>query len=412
MSSYERQPRPSGADAINRKGIDAAAQSDDSPDRRVGYVGGHLLRRLERSKRRVRCLTRRPASLRQRVGEQTEGVEGDVLDRASVDSALPASRRASWRSARVALRARARKDIVLRLSRIYVPGLAVEYDYVTARQRLLADFPDVREVFATTAPATLLIVHSGADQRDAWRDAVLDVIGAREPVLLAKSFAGCRRRPERRRVGGVMLSLMRRARRFAVAVVLATFVAGAALAGEASVAKLAGRLGGGSPGMAAPGGRPRAPIDPRLRRDLPTRVRRVAAARDGPAYRPCGAGRDDPVPAGGLVAISAGAKALRRGGMPRARAAPSMVALLLLVNAPNLIALGVFGLALRGRLLPGPSAPVLTIVPAVIALSVVGATVLLPAVFHQRTAPRAGNVVNRRLSRRSSVRSSWALSRP
>jgi hypothetical protein len=84
---------------------------------------------------------------------------------------------------------------VLRLSRIYVPGLAVEYDYVTARQRLLADFPDVREVFATTAPATLLIVHSGADQRDAWRDAVLDAIGAREPGAARKVLRWRRRRP-------------------------------------------------------------------------------------------------------------------------------------------------------------------------------------------------------------------------
>jgi UDP-glucose 4-epimerase len=99
MSSYERQPRPSGAEAINRKGIDAAAQPMILLTGAGGYVGGRLLRRLERSKRRVRCLTRMPAVPQQQGGEQTEVVEGDVLDGAPVDSALPARRGASWQSA-------------------------------------------------------------------------------------------------------------------------------------------------------------------------------------------------------------------------------------------------------------------------------------------------------------------------
>jgi uncharacterized protein YbjT (DUF2867 family) len=53
-----------------------------------GYVGGRLLDRLQRSPRRLRCLTRRPALLRERVAPQTEVVEGDVLDRASLERAL------------------------------------------------------------------------------------------------------------------------------------------------------------------------------------------------------------------------------------------------------------------------------------------------------------------------------------
>jgi uncharacterized protein YbjT (DUF2867 family) len=53
-----------------------------------GYVGGRLLRRLEASGRPLRCLTRRPDVLRDRVGPHTEVVEGDVLDRASLDAAL------------------------------------------------------------------------------------------------------------------------------------------------------------------------------------------------------------------------------------------------------------------------------------------------------------------------------------
>jgi len=53
-----------------------------------GYVGGRLLHRLEGPGRPLRCLTRRPALLRDRVAAHTEIVEGDVLDRASLDIAL------------------------------------------------------------------------------------------------------------------------------------------------------------------------------------------------------------------------------------------------------------------------------------------------------------------------------------
>ena len=53
-----------------------------------GYVGGRLLNRLEGSGRPLRCLTRRPALLRDRVSAHTDVVEGDVLDRASLDVAL------------------------------------------------------------------------------------------------------------------------------------------------------------------------------------------------------------------------------------------------------------------------------------------------------------------------------------
>jgi uncharacterized protein YbjT (DUF2867 family) len=54
----------------------------------TGYVGGRVLARLESQGYRVRCLTRRPDSLRSRVAESTEVVKGDVLDRQSLDAAL------------------------------------------------------------------------------------------------------------------------------------------------------------------------------------------------------------------------------------------------------------------------------------------------------------------------------------
>ncbi len=54
----------------------------------TGYIGGRLLRRLETAGYEVRCLARRPESLREKVGEGTEVVEGDVLDCASLDRAM------------------------------------------------------------------------------------------------------------------------------------------------------------------------------------------------------------------------------------------------------------------------------------------------------------------------------------
>jgi uncharacterized protein YbjT (DUF2867 family) len=53
-----------------------------------GYVGGRLLRVLERSGERVRCLARHPEFVRPKVGRSTEVVQGDVLDLESLRGAL------------------------------------------------------------------------------------------------------------------------------------------------------------------------------------------------------------------------------------------------------------------------------------------------------------------------------------
>jgi hypothetical protein len=79
-------------------------------------------------------------------------------------------------------------------TRIHVPGLELPHGYLSARRRLLADFPDVRDVLVTTGPEALLVSHSGPDERDAWRRAALESIGA--------SKARSRPRPPRgRRLG-------------------------------------------------------------------------------------------------------------------------------------------------------------------------------------------------------------------
>ena len=54
----------------------------------TGYVGSRLLRRLQERPVRLRCLARTPGKLRPQVAEATEVVEGDVLDRRSLDRAL------------------------------------------------------------------------------------------------------------------------------------------------------------------------------------------------------------------------------------------------------------------------------------------------------------------------------------
>ena len=54
----------------------------------TGYVGGRLVKALESSGRRLRCLARRPDYLAPRVSSDTEVVKGDCLDPASLGPAL------------------------------------------------------------------------------------------------------------------------------------------------------------------------------------------------------------------------------------------------------------------------------------------------------------------------------------
>ena len=50
----------------------------------TGYVGGRLLHALEAARNRVRCLSRHPEALSQRVAQTTEVAKGDALDAASL----------------------------------------------------------------------------------------------------------------------------------------------------------------------------------------------------------------------------------------------------------------------------------------------------------------------------------------
>ena len=54
----------------------------------TGYVGGRLLSRLEEAGYKVRCLSRNPEYLLQKVSEQTEVIQGDVLKGDHLDQAM------------------------------------------------------------------------------------------------------------------------------------------------------------------------------------------------------------------------------------------------------------------------------------------------------------------------------------
>jgi hypothetical protein len=68
---------------------------------------------------------------------------------------------------------------VPRLLMLTVPGLKVASDCGAVHDRLLDDFPGITDVLATTMTATLLIVHEGDADVDAWLEGITDGILSR-----------------------------------------------------------------------------------------------------------------------------------------------------------------------------------------------------------------------------------------
>ena len=77
------------------------------------------------------------------------------------------------------------------LYRITVPGLSVKRDFTTARQCLLADFPNLREVIPTTAPATLLVLYSSPGDPDAWVQTLRKLVAARRVKATSRPMSRC-----------------------------------------------------------------------------------------------------------------------------------------------------------------------------------------------------------------------------
>ena len=142
----------------------------------TGYVGGRLLHALERSGHRVRCLARQPESLRERVAETTEVVQGDVLEPASLPAAMEGVRVAYYlvhamastksfeeedRKAAESFAAAARDAKVARI--VYLGGLGAG-DSLSAHLRSRQDVGRIfRESGVTTIEfRTSIIVGSGS----------------------------------------------------------------------------------------------------------------------------------------------------------------------------------------------------------------------------------------------------------
>lgn len=75
-----------------------------------------------------------------------------------------------------------------KLYEITIPGLSVASELPAVRHRLLADFPDVLDVLATTMPATVLIVYRGVAKPNAWLDALSDSVATRRASLASSQI--------------------------------------------------------------------------------------------------------------------------------------------------------------------------------------------------------------------------------
>ena len=122
---------------------------------------------------------------------------------------------------------------------------------------------------------------------------------------------------------------------------------------------------------------------------------------------------------GGAGSIVVGAWLLRERGMATSEIAERSAVLFLLTSAINLITLAVIGLGLGLGILPGPSNPLLTLVPAGIAIAIFAFFLVLPRLT-ERTArargsgrlaigARARPATTIRATRRTLLRPDWRL---
>jgi hypothetical protein len=70
-----------------------------------------------------------------------------------------------------------------KLYEITIPGLSMTAEFPAVHHRLLADFPSVIDVLATTTPATVLVVYTGEPEVACWLDALSDSVAIRRTRL-------------------------------------------------------------------------------------------------------------------------------------------------------------------------------------------------------------------------------------
>jgi len=122
----------------------------------TGYIGGRLLRALDKTGCPIRCLARKPEFLQQRVAPSTEVVKGDCLDLASIQPALAGVHTAYYlvhsmgssgkfeeedRQAASNFAASARQAGVSRI--IYLGGLGTEGPSLSAHLRSRQEVADI-----------------------------------------------------------------------------------------------------------------------------------------------------------------------------------------------------------------------------------------------------------------------------
>lgn len=82
-------------------------------------------------------------------------------------------------------------EVMQRHYRITVPGLSVKRHFTAARQRLLTDFPNVHEIIATTAAATLLVVYSVQEDPDAWIETLRELVAGGRVMATSRPRRQC-----------------------------------------------------------------------------------------------------------------------------------------------------------------------------------------------------------------------------
>jgi len=109
---------------------------------------------------------------------------------------------------------------------------------------------------------------------------------------------------------------------------------------------------------------------------------------------------------GGAGSVAVGAWLLVERGAPPGRIAERSAVLFLLTSAINVITLALAGLALWTGILPGPSNPLLSVIPAAVGVGVLVAVLLLPRFSERLAAGRApGRVHSLLLETASTIRS-------
>src|SRR5579862_3193332 len=121
---------------------------------------------------------------------------------------------------------------------------------------------------------------------------------------------------------------------------------------------------------------------------------------------------------GGFGSIAVGAWLLHERGVPAGHVAERSAVLFLLTSAINLITLAGFGLALGIGILPGPANPLLTLLPAAVAVAVFVFFLILPRLTERSSRARGsgraalllrGTATTIRATRHTLLRPSWRL---